>query len=358
MKESIQMSGSVKHNHVEGPLVSFCITCYNQERYIGDALSGAFAQTYRPIEIVISDDCSTDNTQSIIEKKIAEYRDRGGDCAVIFHRNERNLGNLGNWLGFGRLAHGAIRVKADGDDISLPERTEKVVAAWMREGMSARCISHRAIRIDRNGRSLGHLGSTASGMNWGSSCAYRRDCWSEFDVNESLNHDAIDDVVFSQRVKLLASVDAQGEMVIPDRLVYYRTGAGLTNSTLDYRRAVVTMWKATVNTAENILADLECAERKWPCQSLAKMRSEVEATFTRATQYMSLLYGGSIKERYSAYKNIHESNLLGRILNVIYLLPDWLTCYPLNLYEWMRRFSWLILNGEKLLTPDFPPRKN
>ena len=60
----------------EGPLVSFCVKCYNQERYIGEALEGAFAQTYRPLEIVISDDASTDRSWEIITEAVAKYRHR------------------------------------------------------------------------------------------------------------------------------------------------------------------------------------------------------------------------------------------------------------------------------------------
>ena len=60
----------------EGPLVSFCVKCYNQERYIGEALEGAFAQTYRPLEIVISDDASTDRSWEIITEAVAKSRHR------------------------------------------------------------------------------------------------------------------------------------------------------------------------------------------------------------------------------------------------------------------------------------------
>ena len=46
----------------ERPLVSFCIVTYNQEKYIRAAIEGALKQTYSPMEIIISDDCSTDGT--------------------------------------------------------------------------------------------------------------------------------------------------------------------------------------------------------------------------------------------------------------------------------------------------------
>jgi glycosyltransferase involved in cell wall biosynthesis len=40
------------------PLVSFVLLTYNQEKYVADALRAALNQTYSPLEIIISDDCS------------------------------------------------------------------------------------------------------------------------------------------------------------------------------------------------------------------------------------------------------------------------------------------------------------
>ena len=48
---------------MDRPLVSFCLKSYNQKRYLKNALQGAFAQTYRPLEIVISDDGSKDGSK-------------------------------------------------------------------------------------------------------------------------------------------------------------------------------------------------------------------------------------------------------------------------------------------------------
>ena len=50
------------------PLISFLLLTYNQENYIQDAINGALAQTYSPLEIIISDDCSTDGTYKKIEE--------------------------------------------------------------------------------------------------------------------------------------------------------------------------------------------------------------------------------------------------------------------------------------------------
>ncbi|HUF60663.1 MAG TPA: glycosyltransferase, partial [Verrucomicrobiales bacterium] len=52
----------------ERPLVSFLLLAYNQEQYIHEAVEGAFSQTYSPLEIILSDDCSTDRTFEIMRE--------------------------------------------------------------------------------------------------------------------------------------------------------------------------------------------------------------------------------------------------------------------------------------------------
>ena len=46
----------------EPPRVTLAVIAYNQERFIREAIEGAFAQTYQPLEIILSDDCSSDRT--------------------------------------------------------------------------------------------------------------------------------------------------------------------------------------------------------------------------------------------------------------------------------------------------------
>ena len=53
---------------MDKPLITFLLVSYNQEAYIREAIEGALAQTYSPLEIVISDDCSSDATFSLIKE--------------------------------------------------------------------------------------------------------------------------------------------------------------------------------------------------------------------------------------------------------------------------------------------------
>ena len=108
------------------PFVTFFIATYNQEAFIADAVKGALAQDYPNMEIIISDDCSSDNTWSTIQDTLAEYT---GDKLIRLNRNERNLGireHINKVLY--ELAKGDIIVFAAGDDVSLPNRTSVSVA--------------------------------------------------------------------------------------------------------------------------------------------------------------------------------------------------------------------------------------
>ena len=73
------------------PLVSICIPCYNHERYIEDCINSILVQDYEKIELIIVDDCSTDNSvlhitnmKSKIETKVERF---------VFLVNETNCGN-------------------------------------------------------------------------------------------------------------------------------------------------------------------------------------------------------------------------------------------------------------------------
>ena len=102
------------------PLVTFALFAYNQEQYIRTAVEGALAQTYEPMEIILSDDCSTDQTLEIIQKMVAAY---AGPHDLRVRCNKTNMGIAAHVNAVMHCARGEIVLIAAGDDISLPERT-------------------------------------------------------------------------------------------------------------------------------------------------------------------------------------------------------------------------------------------
>lgn len=72
------------------PRVSLVITSYNRAHLIEKAISSALAQDYPNLEIVISDNCSTDNSDQVIRKY-------AGDPRIKYSVNERNIGMVPNF---------------------------------------------------------------------------------------------------------------------------------------------------------------------------------------------------------------------------------------------------------------------
>jgi glycosyltransferase involved in cell wall biosynthesis len=72
------------------PMISVCVPTYNYSRFIQSCIESVVAQTFTDWELIISDDCSTDNTAEIVQD-YAQADDR-----IRYLRNERRLGMNGN----------------------------------------------------------------------------------------------------------------------------------------------------------------------------------------------------------------------------------------------------------------------
>ncbi len=109
------------------PLVSLFVLAYSQEEHVRAAIAGAFAQTYSPLEIILSDDNSPDRTFAIMEEMAAAY---DGPHRIVLNRNPINLGLIGHINRVMELASGGLVVQNAGDDISHPERVAELAAVW------------------------------------------------------------------------------------------------------------------------------------------------------------------------------------------------------------------------------------
>ena len=137
---------------MENPLITFALFCYNQESYISEALASVLSQTYSPLEIIVSDDCSTDNTYNIIKRMIADY---SGPHTVKLNRNEVNLG-IGNHVNkVVNLSQGEIIVVGAGDDISEPNRVSIIVERWIKCEKKAFSIHSYATVINERSEIIG-----------------------------------------------------------------------------------------------------------------------------------------------------------------------------------------------------------
>ena len=92
------------------PRVSFIIASYNYGRYLGQAVDSILAQTYGDLEVIVIDDCSTDDSRAVLAAYAKEPRVR-----VVQH--ERNLGHLRTYNEGIGLARGEFVGLFDADDL-------------------------------------------------------------------------------------------------------------------------------------------------------------------------------------------------------------------------------------------------
>ena len=101
-------------------LVSIAMATYNGEKYLREQLDSIYNQTYKNIEVIVCDDCSVDETVTILE----EYKQKYG---LIYYINEKNLGFVKNFEKAASLCNGEFIAFSDQDDIWLPEKIETLV---------------------------------------------------------------------------------------------------------------------------------------------------------------------------------------------------------------------------------------
>ena len=107
-----------KSSHAR-PLVTVVTVTYNSSMYVRDAIESVLAQSYDHLEFIIADDCSTDNTWSIIQ----EYN----DPRINSYRNEKNLLEYPNRNKALEKASGKYLIFIDGDDVMYPHGLEFMV---------------------------------------------------------------------------------------------------------------------------------------------------------------------------------------------------------------------------------------
>lgn len=103
------------------PKVSIIIPCYNQGKYVAEAINSALRQTFKDIEIVCVNDGSTDNSVEIIKSFENKYKN------FIFLNNEENRGVIYSRNFAIKNCNGTYILPLDADDIIEPTYVEKAV---------------------------------------------------------------------------------------------------------------------------------------------------------------------------------------------------------------------------------------
>ena len=103
--------------------ISICMCTYNGELYIKEQLESLINQTKLPNEIIIYDDCSSDNTINIIN----EYAEKIKSISWIINVNEKNMGWKSNFAEAINKASGDYIFLCDQDDIWINNKVERMI---------------------------------------------------------------------------------------------------------------------------------------------------------------------------------------------------------------------------------------
>ena len=103
------------------PKVSICLPTYNSGEFLTPAIDSILEQTFTDFELIISDDCSTDNTPEVIRSYLEK------DRRIKYLQNSQNLGLFPNWNCCLESASGEYITVFAQDDLMLPKNLEQKV---------------------------------------------------------------------------------------------------------------------------------------------------------------------------------------------------------------------------------------
>lgn len=112
--------GAIDEKISQDELVSIIMPSYNTSKFIAETIQSVLSQTYRNWELIIVDDCSTDDTDIVIgtfdDPRIKYFKNKN-NCGAALSRNRALRKATGKWIAF-----------LDSDDLWLPEKLEKQIS--------------------------------------------------------------------------------------------------------------------------------------------------------------------------------------------------------------------------------------
>lgn len=301
------------------PLATLAIFAFNQSRFIEDAMRAAVAQTYHPLEIIVSDDQSSDDTFDRARQFAANYR---GPHTLIVRRSARNRGVLHHLLDVADIASGKLLVAGAADDLPLPHRVETMVAAWQSRGYAAafsdyslidddgRIISDHYSYDGTNSAPSAYLPETTNPGIHGASSTY------DLAVLRKMDRPDPDSRILYEDSWLSLTLSALGLRIVhvPEVLVQYRQhAASITNFS---------------QSASQSTADLKLSDRKWRergaaySSTLKGFRNWVVCTRPTISANLDILDHDIIY--FSRVAHWNELDLLQRLYSLRYARLPWM----------------------------------
>lgn len=218
----------------DDPWVTVVMPAFNCSGTVGQALTSLLNQTYQNVEILIFNDCSTDDTMQVVKSVLADYQ---GSKKIRVLDNVHNVGPyVGRNAGI-MLASGSYVTFNDGDDISHPFRIEHHVR-FMEDRPGLLASNCLCLRVDSDGHiQLQRWGSRLYCHPVGATVFLRRNLLDKIGLYENVKFDA--DFEYDRRISFLLGKEGIEFTKLP---LYFALSSGrsLTASgsgTLDVNRA-------------------------------------------------------------------------------------------------------------------------
>lgn len=327
-------SGPVR---VQRPLATFTVFAYNQEDYVAEAVRGALAQQYRPLQVILSDDGSTDRTFEVMS---AAAQACPPDIDLVLNRNPHNIGVARHINRVVGMADGQYLVLSAADDVSLPERTGRSVDALLDDEHGRMALHSAVINVDAQGQVLyvrenphrDRLGSPDSVLAHdvyltGSSVTVDRRLYADFPA-------LLPEVVNEDKVTAFRCAFLGGAVYVEQPLVRYRAGVGVStlNGALLHGRddpAREARYVATgLARRRSVLAQMQA-----DCSSGAiagRVTPALEQAITREAAMLDRLLAFTARPRFLALPGVFAAAGVNRKsvkLAILFLMPGAFTLY-------------------------------
>lgn len=214
----------------QGPLLTFVVLSYNHEHFIDESVAAALSQSYSPLQIILSDDYSSDGS---FERMSALAEAYDGPHQIQLNRNERNLGLADHLNRVAELARGAMIVLGAADDVSDPTRVAAIASAYAVAPDEIKAVVSSYRMIDERGAPTGEcllpsdfaaftrpvsVARSGGYIALGATFAYHRDC---FLLPRPIPKDVLcEDALLPLRASLLGRI-----AFLAEPLLSYRTHA-------------------------------------------------------------------------------------------------------------------------------------
>lgn len=146
-------------------LVSIIMPSYNTAEYIAESIQSVLSQSYIDWELIVVDDCSTDNTDEVVKPYLSDER-------IIYLKNEMNSGAAVSRNRALREAKGKWIAFLDSDDLWTPDKLSKQINFMEEHGYSFTYTNYAEIDTDSKKN-----GVTVTGPKRITKCGMCNYCW-------------------------------------------------------------------------------------------------------------------------------------------------------------------------------------